>query len=246
MSDTKVADIMTHLVVTLRPSDTLHEAARKLARNRISGAPVVEHGRVVGIVSESDLIYSVMPPVPVDRGASVLEALALMGRAKPHALRHGKEVRDIMSPFVVQVPPQTSVWKAATILEQKGIKRLPVVDADDYLVGIVSRADFVRAMARDDHQLSQDILESIHILGEETIPDLEVEVHEGIASVRGHADRKSTKDLAVKLASRTPGIIEVVDRLTFEQDDAPAANSRNPELDPRRDWHSEDVAGIRR
>lgn len=246
MADTKVADVMTHLVVRLYPSDTVHEAARRLARNRISGAPVVENGKVVGIVSESDLIHSVMPPVPVDRGASVLDALAVIGRAKPRAHKHGKVVADVMSEFVVQVAPDTSVWNAATIMEHKGIKRLPVVDAEDYLIGIVSRADLVRAMARDDKQLSQDVADSIRVLGEETIQDLEVEVDEGIATIRGEADRKTTKELAIKLASRTPGIVEVIDRLSSERDDTKIRIATNPEPDPRRNWHSEDAVEVQR
>lgn len=70
-----------------------------------------------------------------------------------------------MSTFVIQVAPETSVWKAASIMEAKGIKRLLVVDDEGYLLGIVSRADLVRAMARDDSQLRDDVVGSIAILG---------------------------------------------------------------------------------
>lgn len=241
MADAKVSDVMTNLVVRLYPADTVHEAAQKLMHNRISGAPVVENGKVVGIVSESDLIHSVMPPIPVDHGSSVLDLLVLINRAKPRAHKHGKSVADVMTHFVIQIPPDTSVWKAASIMESKGIKRLPVVDTEGYLVGIISRADLVRAMARDDSKLRTDVIESIGVLGKDTIEDLDVHVKDGIATVRGLADRKTTHELAIKLASRTPGIVEVIDRMAFGLDDTRIRISTDPTPDPRHNWHPEDA-----
>lgn len=238
MADIKVSDVMTHLVVMLYPTDTLHEAAKRLARNRISGAPVVEGGKVVGIVSESDLIHAVLPPVPVDRGASILDVLSVIGRARPRAHEHGKTVGDVMSTIVIQVFPDTSMWKAASIMERQGVKRLPVVDSEGYLLGIVSRADLVKAMAKDDKEIAADVVEAIKVLGEETIDSLEVEVADGVATVGGIADRKSTHELAIKLASRTPGVVEVIDRMRFDHDDTKFKVATNPNPDPRRNWQS--------
>ena len=185
MADVSVQDVMTHLVVTLRPSDTIRDAAQRLALNRISGAPVVEDGKVVGIVSESDLIHAVMPPVPVDRGASIIDILSVIGRAKPRGHEHGKTVAEVMSPMVIQVSTSTSIWRAASIMERKGVKRLPVVDDDDHLLGIVSRADLVKAMARDDAQIRADVIEAIEILGADTIDGLKVEATEGEVTLGG-------------------------------------------------------------
>jgi CBS domain-containing protein len=80
-------------------------SAQKLARNRISGAPVVEDRKVVGTVSESDLIHAVMPPSPVDRGASILELLTVIGRARPRSRQNKTSVAEVMSSMVIQ-----SVW----------------------------------------------------------------------------------------------------------------------------------------
>lgn len=237
MADVSVKDVMTHLVVTLYPTDTVHEAATKFARNHISGAPVVEEGKVVGVVSESDLIHSLMPPDRADRGSSILDVLSVLGRARPHGALHGKTVDEVMSPLVIQVSPETSIWKAASIMERRGVKRLPVVDEEGYLIGIVSRADLVKALAKDDAQTAADVTEAIDILGRETFSNLEVEVDDGVATIRGMADRKSTKELAVKLASRTPGVVEVVDRITFEIDDSRVRIPNTP--DPRFNWQPE-------
>lgn len=240
LPDVKVQDVMTHLVVMLYPTDTVHQAAKRLARNRISGAPVIEGGKVVGILSETDLIHAFMPPVPVDRGVSILDVLSVIGRAKPRGHMHGKTVADVMSPLVIQVSPETSIWKAASIMERRGVKRLPVVDDEDYLLGIVSRADLIKAMAKDDVQIAADVIEALTLLGEEAIDGLEVEVAEGVATIKGAADRKSTRELAIRLASRTPGVIEVISLLDYEIDDTRRKFSRatRDPKDPRLDWHS--------
>jgi CBS domain-containing protein len=235
MSDVKVREVMTHRVATLRPTDSLHEAAQRLAHNHVSGAPVVVDGKVEGMVSESDIIHAVTPSVPRDRGASVLDLLSVIGRARPRDSEHGKTVAEIMSPLVIQVSSEASIWKAASVMERRGVKRLPVVDENGYLLGIVSRADLVRAIAKEDAEIAADVIEAIRVLGEETIDGLEVEVAEGVAAIAGVADRKSTGQLATKLAARTPGVVEVLDRMTFEIDDT-RIKADSYDRDPRRDW----------
>lgn len=242
MTDIRVDDVMTRLVVTLHPEMTIHEAAQRLARNGISGAPVIEDGRVVGVVSEADLVRSSLPPAPVDRGLSILDMISIIGRgrAMPH---HRMTVGDIMSPAVVQVTIGTSIWKAADVMDRRGIKRLPVVDDKRHLVGIVSRSDLVRALARSDEQVAIDVAHSIGVLGPENFEDLEVLVDDGVATLHGTADRRSTRDIAVRLASRTPGVVEVIDRLEYSHDDSSLKDLR-PQMDPkdpRLDWEKVEV-----
>lgn len=239
MADVKVQDVMTHLVVMLHPQETVHEAARRLAQNDISGAPVVEDGEVVGIVSESDLIRAVMPATDgVPRG-SVFDVLAALRRGRPHDHHHATSVADIMSRVVFDVSPTASIWKAASIMERRGIKRLPVIDDDHRLVGIVSRGDVVRAMAKGDEQIRTDVIEAISVLGGDTIAGLRVDVRDGIVTLNGTTDRRSTRDLAVTLASRTPGVVDVINMLDFKIDEARAKPPLVPDpKDPRLDWHA--------
>lgn len=215
MADLRVKDVMTNLVVSLRPDESVHEAAQRLSQNRISGAPVTENGKVVGMISEADLVHAVLPPVRVDRGLSVLDMLYVMGTAHPHGHSHGMTVGEVMSKLVVTIGPEESIWKAADRMERRGIKRLPVVDEDDYLIGLISRADVVKAVARSDADLEADVRDAIGVLGDEVITDLDVEVEDGVATISGLADRRSTHDLAIKLAGRTAGVLEVVDALDF-------------------------------
>lgn len=142
-----VADLMTRLVVTLRPTDTVLEAAEKLSREHVSGAPVSERGAVIGIVSESD----VMTALRVDQRQSSLSTLhrPLLSKLEelPPLLT---TVADIMTGDVVSVVPDTPLVQAADLMSRKRINRLPVVGSDGSLLGIISRSDLVRAMARVD------------------------------------------------------------------------------------------------
>jgi CBS domain-containing protein/rubredoxin len=112
-------DVMTPDPLTFRPDTTVHDAAATLAEHRISGAPVVtEEGSIVGIVSEYDLIA-----------------------------RTGKTVRDVMTRDVISVPDTASIDRVRALLVTQRLKRVPVVNANGMLVGLISRADLVRELA---------------------------------------------------------------------------------------------------
>jgi CBS domain-containing protein len=241
MADMPIKEVMTNLVVMLYPNESIHEASQRLARNGVSGAPVVEEGKVVGIVSESDVIRALMAPVKGRQSSSVTDMFAFASGMRAADSR--KTVADVMSRSVTTISPEESVWRAAALMERKRIKRLPVVDADGYLIGIVSRADIVKAIARDDKELARDVESAIGVLGDDTIEDLSVSVGDGVAMIAGIADRRSTKDLAEKLASRTPGIVRVVNQMEFGIDDRDVKTvpKENDPKDPNLDWHPTDV-----
>ena len=153
--DIRVADVMTHLVVTLKPTDTLHEAAQRLARHNVSGAPVVVHGKVEGIVSESDIVRAISDATKRRTSLSILDWIGNRSERQGRDA-DGKLVEDVMSPIVLLITPERSVWDAAQTMARKGVNRLPVVDDEDYLVGIITRSDLVRAIARDQIPLSGD------------------------------------------------------------------------------------------
>lgn len=233
---------MTKKVITLQPNQSIHEAAQVLADGRISAAPVVEEGRVVGLVSEADLLRALLPSPRVDRGVSLLDMFSIIGRGKP-ATHHGIAVREIMSEFVVEVPEKMSIWKAAEIMDRRGIKRLPVSGDDGKLVGIVSRADIVKAIGRTDEQIALEVARNIEVLGTEVFSDLSVTVDDGLTTLRGTADRRSTRDIAVRIAARVPGVTEVIDRMEFGFDDSSLKSYRSKDdpKDPRLDWERKEA-----
>ncbi|MGI8774502.1 MAG: CBS domain-containing protein [Actinomycetota bacterium] len=228
MNDIKVADVMTNLVVTFRPQDTIQEAARRLLANRISGAPVVEHGRLVGVVSETDLVSAYAPPAPQGSAYIATDPLMFLLRGAVPRPMHHRTVGDVMTEGVISVSPDASVWQAAALIDRHGIRRLPVVDAEGYVVGVLARADLVRAMARTDEDLVVDVRRSIDLLGEENFLSLEVDASEGAVTISGTADRKTTRDIALRLASQVPGVLQVIDGLEWQWDDSGIKSVRNP------------------
>jgi CBS-domain-containing membrane protein len=138
-----VGEIMTRQVVGIGRDADLREVSRLLSDNNISGLPVIDdQSRVIGVITEKD----VLAMTGVKRGHTTRELIKhLLG--EPLARRQeGREVADFMTTPAITVPPETDIRKAAAMMSEKGIKRLIVVDGNGTLVGIVTRADIVRAV----------------------------------------------------------------------------------------------------
>lgn len=146
MRDLMVTDVMTHLVVMFRPQDTLYDAARRLMANRISGAPVAEGGRLVGVLSETDLVGALAPDQWEGTYPTPAGGFAVLGVPRRDA--HVSTVAEVMATDVVSIGAGESVGKAAWLMDRHGVRRLPVVDEEGFVTGIVTRSDLVRAMAR--------------------------------------------------------------------------------------------------
>ncbi len=138
-----VSAVMTSNVISVAPDAVLHEASRLLGEHRISGLPVIDkENHVVGLISEAD----VLAMTGVKKEHTFKDVIHhLLGEPVPRQ-RHGTKVQDFMTSPAIVVKPDTDIRQAARILDEKRIKRLPVVDDENRLVGIVSRADIVRAM----------------------------------------------------------------------------------------------------
>lgn len=219
MKDMRVQDVMTHFFVAFKPEDSIHDAARRLAHNHISGAPVVHDKKCIGVISESDILRAALPPHREGRLYTIIEFLSELSRDASHQRLHTVTVGDVMSSPPITVRSHASVWKAATLMERHNVKRLPVIDESGFLRGIISRADLVRVLGRTDDAIRNDVLEALEVLGEESLGDPVVLVGDGVLTIRGKVDRRSTKRLALELARRTPGVIEIIDELEFETDD---------------------------
>ena len=145
----RAIDVMTPNVVTVDPETSVQALAALLSEKGISGAPVVDAGgRMIGIVSEGDLLHRAELGTErrsERRSAWWLEHFA-SGLARDYVKSHGRTARDIMTRDVVTVTEDTDLADVATLLETKRIKRVPVV-RDGKVVGIVSRANLVRALA---------------------------------------------------------------------------------------------------
>ncbi|MEA5616733.1 CBS domain-containing protein [Cronbergia sp. UHCC 0137] len=148
-----VADVMTNNPVVVRPNTPLKEAIQILAERRISGLPVVDdQGKLVGIISETDLMWQetgVTPPAYIMFLDSViyLQNPATYDRDLHKAL--GQTVGEVMSKNPVTISPDKTLKAAATVMHDRSVHRLPVLDTTGQVIGILTRGDVIRSMAAD-------------------------------------------------------------------------------------------------
>lgn len=148
-----VEQIMTSTLVTVKPETPLKEAIQVLADKKISGLPVVDDsGKLLGIISETDLMWQetgVEPPPYIMLLDSViyLENPARYDKEIHKAL--GQTVKEVMSDNPVTISPNQTVKEAALLMHDKKIRRLPVVDSEDKIVGIITQGDIIRMMASE-------------------------------------------------------------------------------------------------
>jgi CBS domain-containing protein len=144
-----VADVMTRNPVTVRPETPLDQVIAILAQQQISGLPVLDQAdRLVGVISEADLMWQltgVLPPTYVTFLDSVVMVKNPLSAARDRHRALGQTVGEVMT------SPATSVAAAATLPAAAQLmhdhRRLPVVDEEGHLVGIVTRSDIIRTMA---------------------------------------------------------------------------------------------------
>lgn len=142
----KVADFMSQNVIAIAEEAPIREAAALMMEHHISGLPVINaKGAVVGIVSEHDLLRRCEKEGRVQDQHWLELMLKHTGRASENYGLAERKVADIMTPEPATVAPTSSLDEACRLIEQLGVKRLPVVE-DGTLVGIIARADLVRAL----------------------------------------------------------------------------------------------------
>ena len=144
-SQIPVRDLMTKNVVAVKTDADLHETARLLSENNISGMPVIDdNARVIGVISEADLLLL----AGMKREHTFRDILrSLLGEPLP-ARKTGTRVHHVMSFPPITAKADDSVGDVANIFDKRRIKRLPVVDDEGKLIGIISRGDIVRAISK--------------------------------------------------------------------------------------------------
>ncbi|MBR8835970.1 MAG: CBS domain-containing protein [Stigonema ocellatum SAG 48.90 = DSM 106950] len=146
-----VADVMSRDLIIVKPETPLKEAVQILAERRISGLPVVDDsGKLVGIISETDLMWQetgVTPPAYIMFLDSViyLQNPATYERDLHKAL--GQTVGEAMTKNPITISPNKSLKEAAKVMQEHSLHRLPVLDSEGQVVGILTSGDIIRAMA---------------------------------------------------------------------------------------------------
>lgn len=214
----KVKELMTKSVRTVMPATPLKEVAEILAEEGISGLPVVdEQGHVLGVVSEADILYKEQARRP--RRTGPLSWIADSAGFDAALKRAARTVGETMSKPPITIGPERSVAEAARLMIERKVNRLPVVKGEE-LVGIVTRADLVRAFTREDAVIAEEIRDEVLKRALWIDPaDVTVEVERGEVTLAGQLEGRSDVQLLLTLVARVPGVVGVDSKVTWRVDD---------------------------
>jgi len=214
----KVADLMTIEVITVGRESSLKEAARRMIEAGISGLVVTDAaGGIVGVITEADFVKAESGR----RAARRARLLRWFGNGEPALPSTERLVGDVMTAAVITLTPDADHAAAARLMRKAGIKRIPIVDEDGRLVGIVSRSDILRAFARPDADIVDEI--EHHIIGDVLWIDpkrVEIRSVEGNVTLDGRLETKSDATLLEDLVRRVDGVVSVAASLTWEIDNS--------------------------
>ncbi len=211
MMDATVGDVMTTSVVAVHGDTSFKDMAGLLTGSRISALPVVdEGGRVIGVVSEADLLFK---ETDWAAGTGLLGGLR---HRHEHQKAAGLTAADLMTSPAVTIRPGESVQHAAVLMSHRKVKRLPVVDQGQRLVGIVSRGDVLSVFSQPDEDIRAAVLDRVIRRGFLLDPaDYTVTVRDGIVTLAGRPDDDQQGRDLVAAVRHAEGVVAVRDRLTY-------------------------------
>ena len=212
-----IRELMTTDVRTVAPDTPLKDVAELLVRHGISGLPVCDaDGSVLGVVSESDILAK---EGGRRNGPSGVLAWFVGSAEAEVAKAKARTAGEAMTSPAITIAPHRPTAAAARLMLDERINRLPVVDLQDKLVGIVTRADLVKAFTRSDELIAREIREAVvyrAIWAEPT--SVQVEVHEGKVRLTGKLEQETDAELLVSLTERVPGVVSVESEVGFRHE----------------------------
>lgn len=213
---TTVADLMTTEVVSVDEKASFKQMVELIEQHHISALPVVDdERRVIGVVSEADLLLK------EDR--TDLEEHHMFEsrrRREERGKAGGTSAKELMSSPAVTIRPEANVRDAAKLMHDRLVKRLPVVDGNGRLVGVISRTDVLRVFLRSDDEIRDEILEDvIHHTMLLDAPSLVISVADGVVTATGEVDRKSDAQILTRLSAAVAGVVAVESHIRYRYDD---------------------------
>ncbi|MFG2907797.1 CBS domain-containing protein [Kitasatospora sp. NPDC048286] len=199
---------MTSPVVLVSPETGFREIVALMSEYDITGVPVVDpEGRPLGVVSEADLLRTLAAQ---EDPASLLPA--------PESAQAGPDgevtAADLMTAQPVCTTPDTSVVAAARLMSRHGLKRLPVLDEEGRVIGMVSRGDLLRVFLREDAVIRREIVEEVLGRIDGVSPaEIGVEVNQGRVVLSGTVPEPHLVPIVLNLCRSVDGVVSVTDRL---------------------------------
>jgi CBS domain-containing protein len=218
--------IMTRPVITVTPETTIVEAANTMLQKHVSGLPVIDAaGNFVGIVSEGDFIRRGEIGTQRKRGRFLKFILGPGQAATDFVHEHGRKVAEIMTPqlLTITITEDTALDEIVELMEKNNVKRLPVMRGDK-IVGIVSRANLLQAVASLAREIPDPTADDDHIRNRviDTIEKndwcpfgLSVIVRGGVVHLSGVITEERSRKAAVVAAENVTGVVKVHDHLCW-------------------------------
>jgi CBS domain-containing protein len=228
----KAVDIMSRVVVTVPPNATIVDAMRLMLGQRISGLPVVDDsGQLVGLLTEGDLLRRAETGTEKHRPGWLQFLRGAPRQAQDYVRTHGRKVGEIMTPDVLTVTETTSLDDIVELMESRHVKRIPVVTEDRLVVGVVSRADLLRALVQELEKTSP-VTTSDPALREQVVAELRrqawggrghvtVIVTDAVVYLEGVIYDESERGAMRVAAENIPGVKEVRDHLNVFNSNVP-------------------------
>ena len=210
----KVSDVMSTDIVTVSPSTSLRDAATIMLDAGVSGLPVTEEGKLVGIITEADFVQREAGDEPPRH-----RVLGVLFGSREGRTNTGTTVGEVMSTDLVTVAADMRVRQAARFMVDRGVKRLPVVTEDGTLAGVISRADVMRVFVRPDADIEAEIND---LMGAGLLPvtpgDVRVEVADGVVRLAGKVDARLDANVLLDIVARMDGVLHVGSDLEWDVD----------------------------
>jgi CBS domain-containing protein len=213
---TTVADLMTTDVLWVDETASFKQIVELIEQHRISALPVVDdQRRVIGVVSEADLLLK------EDRtDLEEHHVFESRRRREERGKAGGTSAKKLMSSPAVTIGPEANVRDAAKLMHDRRVKRLPVVDGNGRLVGVISRSDVLRVFLRSDDEIRHEIVEDvIHHTMLLDAPTLVISVADGVVTATGEVDRKSDAQILTRLSAAVAGVVAVESHIRYRFDD---------------------------
>ncbi|WP_369249506.1 CBS domain-containing protein [Streptomyces sp. R41] len=209
-----VSDVMTHTVVAVSRDAPFKKIVKTMEEWKVSAVPVLEgDGRVIGLVSEADLL-----PKEEFRNSDP-DRFTQLRRLSDLAKAGAVTAAELMSSPAVTVQGDATLAQAARIMAQRQVKRLPVIDSEGMLKGIVSRADLLKVFLRSDEDIAEQIRHEIvaYVFPGPEEP-VRVQVADGAVTLTGQADDPSLRSVATRLVRAVEGVVDVKWHLSGDSD----------------------------